>query len=334
MTSRAFISGCSGLTLTEAERRFFGESQPWGFILFKRNCDNPDQIRHLTADLRAAVGRDAPILIDQEGGRVQRMAAPHWPAYPAARVFGEIYAIDQGRAHRAAYLGARLMAHDLRAVGIDVDCVPCLDVPVEGAHDVIGRRAYGLEPEVVAALGQSAADGLLAGGVLPVIKHIPGHGRAGVDSHHALPIVDTDRETLSQVDFRPFRALRDLPLGMTAHVVYSAIDPDAPATLSARVIHDVIRAEIGFDGCLMTDDLSMKALSGSVTEKARRALEAGVDLILHCNGEMDEMRELAEATPLLEGPALQRCERALGHRRQPDMFDEAAARAEFQQLTA
>ena len=226
------------------------------------------------------------------------------------------------------------MAHDLRAVGIDVDCVPCLDVPVEGAHDVIGRRAYGLEPDVVAALGQSAADGLLAGGVLPVIKHIPGHGRAGVDSHLALPIVATDREILSQVDFRPFRALRDLPLGMTAHVVYSAIDPDAPATLSAKVIHDVIRAEIGFDGCLMTDDLSMKALSGSVREKARRAREAGVDLILHCNGEMDEMRELAEATPLLEGPALQRCERALGRRRQPDVFDEASARAEFQQLTA
>jgi len=334
MAPKAFISGCAGQVLSDAEVAFFRDAQPWGFILFKRNCDTPDQIRALTDSLRAAVGWAAPVLIDQEGGRVQRLSSPHWPAYPAARVFGEIYARDRDKARRATSLGARLIAHDLMAVGIDVDCVPCLDVPVEGANDVIGRRAYGLEPGVVADLGTCAAQGLLAGGVLPVMKHIPGHGRAGVDSHLSLPIVDTPPDQLTAIDFAPFKALAHLPFAMTAHVVYSRLDASAPATLSATIVRDVIRREIGFDGCLITDDLSMKALSGSVSEKASRAIAAGVDLVLHCNGDLDEMRELAGVAPELAGRTLQRCERGLVHRRPAEPLDEAAARAEFADLIA
>jgi len=334
MATRAFISGCAGVGLSPDESRFFAETQPWGFILFKRNCDTPDQVRALTQSLRDSVGRNAPILIDQEGGRVQRLQPPHWPAYPAARVFGELQAIDPARGKRAAFLGARLIAHDLKAVGIDVDCVPCLDVPVEGAHDVIGRRAYSLDPDIVAILGAAAAAGLLAGGVLPVMKHTPGHGRAGVDSHLALPVVETSRQGLEAIDFAPFKALAELPLAMTAHVVYTDIDAAAPATLSATVISDVIRRTIGFHGCLMTDDLSMKALSGTVEEKASRALAAGVDLVLHCNGDLEEMRALAGVVPVLAGEALERCERALALRHAPEPLDEPAARTEFAALIA
>lgn len=334
MAPRAFVSGCAGTALSPDEIAFFRDADPFGFILFKRNCDTAEQIAALTAALREAVGRDAPVLIDQEGGRVQRLQPPIWTAYPAARVFGEIYASDQERARKAARLGMRLIAHDLLSIGIDVDCVPCLDVPVEGAHDVIGRRAYGLEPEIVADLGRAASEGLFAGGVLPVMKHVPGHGRAGVDSHLSLPIVETDRATLAAIDFRPFAALKDLPFGMTAHVVYTAIDADNPATLSATVISDIIRGHIGFDGCLMTDDLSMKALSGSVTDKASRALAAGNDLVLHCNGDLVEMRELAACAPELSGKSLARCEAALARRRPAEAFDEAAARAEFAALIA
>jgi beta-N-acetylhexosaminidase len=334
MAPRAFISGCAGTSLSDHEIRFFAEAEPWGFILFKRNCDSPDQIRRLTASLRDSVGRNAPILIDQEGGRVQRLAEPHWPAYPAARVFGELYTRDADKARRAAYLGAELIAQDLLAVGIDVDCIPCLDVPVEGAHDVIGRRAYALWPDVVADLGRSATEGLMAGGVLPVMKHIPGHGRAGVDSHLALPIVDTDAETLSRIDFAPFKALNDLPMAMTAHVVYQALDPDHPATLSPTIIRDVVRQAIGFSGCLITDDLSMKALSGAVADKASAALAAGADIALHCNGDLAEMRELAAVVPVLSGLPLDRCNRALAFRRAPAAMDEAAARAEFAALIA
>lgn len=334
MAVRAFISGCAGPVLSEAERDFFRAAEPWGFILFRRNIETPGQVRALTADLRAAVGRDAPILVDQEGGRVQRLGPPAWPAYPAARVFGEIHAREPAAGVRAAWLGARLMASDLSDVGIDVDCVPCLDVPVEGAHDVIGRRAYGLTPDVVATLGRAAADGLLAGGVLPVMKHVPGHGRAGVDSHLALPVVDTPRATLAAIDFQPFRALNALPLAMTAHVVYTAIDPHLPATLSAKVVGDIIRGAIGFDGCLMTDDLSMKALAGSTADKALAALAAGVDLILHCNGDLREMRDLAAVVPDLTGEALQRATRALGQRHPPVAIDLPAARAEFAALVS
>lgn len=335
MTVSALIVGCAGPVLAPDEIAFFRSARPWGFILFKRNCESPEQIRALTAALRAAAERpEAPVLIDQEGGRVQRLGPPHWPAYPTGRSFGRIHAGDAEAGLAAARLGARLMAADLSALGIDVDCLPVLDVPVAGAHDVIGDRAYGTTPEVVTALGRAAAAGLLAGGVLPVIKHVPGHGRAGVDSHHALPTVDAPRDKLEAVDFAPFRAAAELPLAMTAHVVYRAIDPVRPATTSPRVIAEVIRGSIGFDGCLMSDDVSMQALAGSIGERTAAALAAGCDLALHCNGRLDEMREAAAAAGPLEGVAAERAARALARRRPADDFDVAAGREAFRRLTA
>lgn len=335
MSIAAFISGCAGPVLSAEEVAFFRGERPWGFILFKRNVETPAQVAELTAALRDAVGRpDAPVLIDQEGGRVQRMGPPHWPAYPAARRFGELFARDPDAGRRAARLGARLIAADLHACGIDVDCLPVLDVPVEGSHDVIGHRAYGIEPGVVSELGLAAAEGLMAGGVLPVVKHMPGHGRAGVDSHHALPVVDTPRETLERTDFPPFAALAGMPLGMTAHVVYGAIDPARPATLSPLVVSEIIRGRIGFAGCLMTDDLSMKALAGTTEEKTRAALDAGVDLVLHCSGEMADMRRVAAACRPLDGAAAGRAERALRFRRSPEPFDRVAGAEELAGLLA
>jgi beta-N-acetylhexosaminidase len=333
MTVSAFICGTSGPTLTADEIAFLRAAQPWGFILFKRNCETPEQIRALTAALRDTVGRDAPILIDQEGGRVQRLGPPHWPAYPTGRTYGAVFARSAEDGRRAAWLGARLMAADLMALGIDVDCLPVLDVPVEGAHDVIGHRAYGVTPDIVSDLGRTAAEGLLAGGVLPVIKHIPGHGRAGVDSHHALPVVDTARAVLEATDFPPFRAAARLPLAMTAHVVYTSLDPDHPATTSKRVIDEVIRSFIGFDGCLMSDDVSMQALSGTIGERTAAALAAGCDLALHCNGVLAEMEAVAANTPPLAGKAAERAARALAARHRPEPLDEAEARAEFARLT-
>lgn len=335
MTVSAFISGCAGPTLTAEEAAFFRATRPWGFILFARNCETPDQIRALTAALREAADRpEATVLIDQEGGRVQRLGPPHWPAYPAGRVFGELHARDRATGLRATRLGARLIAHDLLDLGIDVDCLPLLDVPVEGAHDVIGRRAYGTTPDVVTELGRAAATGLLDGGVLPVIKHIPGHGRAGVDSHHHLPVVTTSRAVLEATDFPPFRASADLPLAMTAHVVYTAIDADRPATTSKTVIDEVIRGFIGFDGCLMSDDLSMKALAGTLAERTAAALDAGCDLVLHCNGDLAEMREVAAHCRPLEGDALRRALRAEAMRRRPALLDVVEAREAFARLTA
>lgn len=334
MTVSAFISGCAGATLSRDEIAFFRDAEPWGFILFKRNCESPDQIRRLCDGLREAVGRDAPILIDQEGGRVQRLGPPQWPAYPTGRTFGDLYADDPERGLAAARLGARLIAADLAALGIDVDCLPVLDVPVEGAHDVIGHRAYWTTPEPVAELGLAAAAGLLDGGVLPVIKHIPGHGRAGVDSHLSLPVVEASRERLEATDFPPFRAAAALPLAMTAHVVYTAIDPDRPATTSATVIDEVIRGFIGFDGCLMSDDVSMEALSGTIAARTAAALEAGCDLALHCNGKLAEMIAVAGASRALSGRAAERAERAAAMRVRPAPFDVAAARDEFARLTA
>src|SRR5215210_408972 len=244
----AFIAGCSGLVLTPDERAFFRDAEPWGFILFKRNIETPEQVVALTADLRASVGRaDAPVLIDQEGGRVQRMRPPHWPAYPAGRAYGQLYARDPVVGRELTRLAARLIAHDLLSLGVTVDCLPVLDVPVRGAHDVIGDRAYGDEPKTVAVLGRAAAEGLLAGGVLPVVKHVPGHGRAFADSHLELPVVEASRTELEAHDFVPFRMLADMPLGMTAHVVYTSLDGERPATTSARAIGDVIRGEIGYD---------------------------------------------------------------------------------------
>jgi beta-N-acetylhexosaminidase len=331
MTARACILGCSGPELTSDETAFFRDVDPWGFILFKRNIDNPDQVRALTASLRACVGRtEAPVLIDQEGGRVQRMGPPHWRRYPPGRAYSAPATDDALAGRELARLGARLIAHDLLSVGINVDCLPVLDVPASGAHDIIGDRAYASDPRAIAVLGRAAAEGLLAGGVLPVIKHMPGHGRAGADSHEALPVVDASREELEQVDFEPFRVLADMPLGMSAHVVYTAVDPERPATTSPVVIGDVIRGSIGFDGLLMSDDLSMKALAGSLGARAEAALAAGCDVALHCNGQLAEMREVAAAAPALSGDASRRAAGALARlRHRPEPLDPVDAHARF-----
>jgi beta-N-acetylhexosaminidase len=329
MTARTFIVGCSGPTVTPDERAFFGDARPWGFILFKRNIETPEQVRALTEALRETIGvADAPILIDQEGGRVQRMGPPHWQRYPPGRAYGRASPEDPLMRREMVRLGARLIANDLLSLGINVDCLPVLDVPVPGAHDIIGDRAYAEEPAAVAVLGRAAAEGLLAGGVLPVIKHMPGHGRAEADSHQALPVVRASRKELEEVDFEPFRVLADMPLAMTAHVVYAAIDPERPATTSRTVISEVVRGSIGFDGLVMSDDLSMKALSGSLRERAAAALAAGCDVALHCNGKLDEMQAIAEAAPVLSGKAKQRAENALSRiRHQPEPLDPVDAHA-------
>lgn len=326
MGSRAFIAGCKGHVLTADERAFYRDASPWGFILFGRNIDNPAQVAGLTADLRETVGWHAPILIDQEGGRVQRMKPPHWPEYPAARRFGALNCPVQQR--EIVRISARLMAHDLKSVGIDVNCLPVLDVPVAGAHDVIGNRAYAYNPDQVAILGRAAAEGLLAGGVLPVVKHMPGHGRAVADSHHNLPVVNADVDSLRANDFRPFRHLADMPMAMTAHVVFTAFDERSPATVSRTMVQDIMRKEIGFDGLIMTDDLSMKALTGTFAQKTRAALRAGVDMLLHCDGAMADMIEVATAAPLLKGKAKRRAEAALARIcHLPEPVDLGAARA-------
>jgi beta-N-acetylhexosaminidase len=256
------------------------------------------------------------------------MSEPHWRKYPAARRYGERYESDPLGAMRAARLTARLIADDLAAAGINVDCLPVLDVPSPGSHDVIGDRAYGKDPDIVAVLGRAAAEGLLAGGVLPVIKHIPGHGRAFADSHLALPVVEASRAELEQHDFAPFRALTDMPLAMTAHVVYAALDPDGPATTSKRVIEEIIRGHIRYDGLVMSDDLSMRALTGTFRERAEASFAAGCDVVLHCNGRMDEMMPIAEASPVLAGAALRRAESALQRiRHEPEPFDPVDARS-------
>jgi len=332
MAVRAFITGLAGTTMTPDERAFLHEREPWGFIIFNRNIDTPAQVRRLTASVRDAVGRDAPVLVDQEGGRVQRLGPPHWPTYPSGAAYGRCYDRNAAEGIRAAYLGARLIAADLAAVGVDVDCLPIADVPVAGANSVIGDRAYGEAAEKVALLGRAVADGLLAGGVLPVLKHIPGHGRATADSHGALPIVETDRETLRTTDFAAFRPLSDLPLGMTAHIVYTAIDPIAPATTSVTLVRDVIRDWLGFRGLLMSDDISMGALSGSIEERSRAAIAAGCDIVLHCNGELDEMRAVASAVPVLAGEAAARAKAALKRRGLVLEHDLAALRAEWTAL--
>ncbi|HEX2509191.1 MAG TPA: beta-N-acetylhexosaminidase [Microvirga sp.] len=329
MTSRAFIVGCSALMPNPDEIAFFRDADPWGFILFRRNIEDAGQVTALCETLRETVGRaDAPILVDQEGGRVQRLGPPHWPKYPPGAAYGRIHANDPLVRRELARLGARLIAHDLLALGINVDCLPVLDVPVVGAHDVIGDRAYGKDPATVAVLGRAAAEGLLAGGVLPVIKHIPGHGRARSDSHLALPVVETGRAELEAHDFAPFTVLADMPLAMTAHVVYTALDPEHPATTSKTVITEVVRGYIGYDGLVLSDDLSMQALSGSFRERAEGAFAAGCDVALHCNGKMDEMTAVAEAAPILEGDALRRADAALLRiRHVPEPFDPVDARA-------
>lgn len=302
----AAIFGCQGLQLEADEKAFFAECNPLGFILFQRNCDTPDQVRRLVDELRNSVGRaDAPVLIDQEGGRVQRLKPPHWRDAPAAIRFAELAATDLEKAWQAARLNARLIARELSSLGITVDCTPVLDVPQVGADPIIGDRAYGSEPTMIAALGQAVCDGFLEGGVLPVIKHIPGHGRADVDSHLELPVVSADTSELTNVDFAPFAALARMPWAMTAHVVYKQIDTENPATTSAKVI-DAIRSEIGFTGVLLSDDLSMQALSGSFSERIKNTLAAGCDVGLHCNGKMNEMTDIAAACSVLSEDAVSR----------------------------
>jgi len=327
----ACILGCAGPVLSGEEQAFFRDVRPWGFILFKRNVETPDQVRALVEALRETVGRaDAPVLIDQEGGRVARLGPPHWRRYPPGRAYGQLSGNDPLLRREIARLGGRLLAHDLAALGINVDCVPVLDVPHPGAHDVIGDRAYGDTADEVALLGRAASEGLIAGGVLPVIKHIPGHGRAGADSHMALPVVEAAYAELDARDFAPFRVLSDMPMAMTAHVVYTAVDRKRPATTSKAAISRVIRGAIGFDGLLMSDDLSMKALSGDFAERARASLAAGCDVVLHCNGDMDEMQGVVAGTRALAGRAGQRARAALGRiARTPEPLDLEEARARF-----
>jgi len=330
-TSSAAILGCAGTTLTAEEVAFFRDVKPWGFILFKRNIADPEQVRALTAALRNTVGRDdAPILIDQEGGRVARLQPPYWRAYPPGRAYGELVANDPLTAREITRLGSRLIAHDLRSIGINVDCVPVLDVPDPKGHEIIGDRAYGDTPEQVATLGRAAAEGLLAGGVLPIIKHIPGHGRALSDSHLELPVVKAKLLELEIRDFAPFRVLSDMPMAMTAHVVYTAIDRSRPATTSKKVIRKIIRDSIGFDGLLMSDDLSMKALSGDFKQRAKDSLSAGCDVVLHCNGDMAEMKAVMSGVGRLGKEARRRAQAVMGRLvKVPEPFDAAEARARF-----
>lgn len=298
------VFGCAGPDLLAEEAAFFAEVRPFGFILFARNCQTPEQVAALTHDLRASIGRpDAPVLIDQEGGRVQRLKPPHWSDSPAADRFGALAVRDPDAAATACRLNARLIASELQAIGVDVDCLPCLDLNHAPGSPAIGSRAFSGDPATVAALGRAQVEGLCAGGVLPIMKHVPGHGRARVDSHLELPRIEAGLDDLRGSDFAPFRAMADLPLAMTGHLVITAVDPERPATQSPRVIGDLIRGEIGFGGILFSDDIGMHALSGGFAERSARALDAGCDIVLHCSGDMREMREVAGVcAPLRERP--------------------------------
>lgn len=331
--SSAAILACKGAVLTPEERAFFAQARPWGFILFRRNVETPEQVLRLTDAMREAVGWECPILIDQEGGRVQRLGPPHWAKYPPGDAFLQA-ANDPLTARALARLGGRLMAHDLTAVGINVDCAPVLDVPTPGAHDIIGDRAYAKDPATVAQLGRAVAEGLLAGGVLPVIKHMPGHGRAFADSHKELPTVHADLEHLDAWDFAPFKALSDMPIGMTAHIVFTAIDRKRPATQSKTAIK-LIRERLGFGGLLLSDDLCMNALSGDLTERAEKSLKAGCDLVIHWTGDMAEMEQVMAGVGKLKGGAARRASAALARIvHTPEPLDVAEARQRFDAMLA
>jgi len=321
----AAIYGCAGLTLSAAEESFFSAANPFGFILFARNCESPDQVRDLVAAMRASVGRpDAPVLIDQEGGRVARLKPPHWRAAPPASFFGRLATHDRERAHEALRINTQLIAAELTDLGIDVDCVPLLDLQFPWAHDVIGDRSFGGDPELVADLGRVVCETMLAAGVMPIVKHIPGHGRARVDSHKELPVVDTGAAELEATDFKPFKMLADAPWAMTAHVVYSALDAARPATTSPSLISGVIRGQIGFDGLLLSDDLSMEALKGSLGDRATDSLGAGCDVALHCNGKPEEMEQVAAAIGPLSAEARRRIAAARARLGSPAAVDQAA----------
>ncbi|MCY4431544.1 MAG: beta-N-acetylhexosaminidase [Rhodospirillales bacterium] len=305
------IFGIAGTELRTEEQAFIAEARPFGFILFTRNLDTPAQTAGLVGALREAAGSDAPVLIDQEGGRVQRLGPPHVPAYPPAGAYGELAMRDLARSADAVRIGHVLLGRDLARVDIDVNCAPVLDLVVEGGHAVIGDRAFAGDPDVVATLGQAAVDGLGRAGVLPVVKHIPGHGRAAADSHDRLPVVEAPAAVLDATDFMPFRALRDAPVAMTAHVVYAAFDTDLPLTVSRTGIQEVVRRRIGFEGMLISDDLCMGALSGPVERRACAALAAGCDVVLHCNGRLDEMAVVARSLPPMTDEACARWHTAL-----------------------
>ena len=332
MTIRAFITGLSGLRISRNERSFLREARPWGLILFEHNISNPRQVAGLVNEFRDVLGFEAPVLIDQEGGRVQRLGPPHWRAYPSGADYGWLFDRDPALGLAAARLGGRLIAADLALLGITVNCLPVADVPAPGADPVIGNRAYGDTADKVAQIADAITTGLAEGGVLPVLKHLPGHGRATCDSHFGLPVVACARATLEATDFAAFRRLAHLPLGMTAHVVFTAIDPGVPTTLSPKVINEVIRGSIGFDGALMSDDVSMGALTGCIAERTRQALAAGCDLALHCNGDLKEMEEVASGACELSGVAARRAERALAARRKADSVDIAEARITFSRM--
>lgn len=322
MDLKAFISSCASAKLSGAERRFFAKARPCGLILFARNCETPEQLRALVASFKDAVESDeALVLIDQEGGRVQRLRPPHWRNMPPASCYGALYETDPEAAKKAAFAGARLIAQELYDCGITVDCTPVLDVPHKGAHDIIGDRALSTDPEVVIALGRAVMEGCLAGGVLPVIKHVPGHGRARADSHLALPRIDAPATELEAVDFHPFQALRDAPLAMTAHVLLPAFDAKRPSSVSPVIMGKVIRDFIGLTGLVMSDDIGMKALGGPFADRARSVIAAGCDVALHCSGELAEMREVEGAVPKLEGLAAERFARARSFFHEPQPFD-------------
>lgn len=332
--AKSFICGVEGKELNDAEREFLAKEKPYGVILFARNIDNPEQVKALNSEIIALLDHPyASTLIDQEGGRVARMRPPHWRSYPPAQYFADMVRADPERARQATLVNALLIAEELRDVGFTTDCAPLADVLCEECHDVIGDRAFGDTAEQVSFLASAQAEGLLAGGILPVLKHIPGHGRATSDSHHELPTVNASMEDLEARDFLPFRALRAIPLGMTAHIVYTAIDPVNCATQSHAVL-DFVRRDIGFDGLLMSDDLSMKALAGSFEERTERTLAAGCDLALHCNGNMEEMLAVAAKSIRMEGDALRRAQVALGRLPIMPKLPTETLLAEWRELTA
>lgn len=326
----AFITALASTKLSAREAAVLGDAQPCGIILFARNVATPEQLRRLVGSARDAVGSDILVLIDQEGGRVRRLLPPHWLDLPPAAAYGRLYERDAESACHSARLAARLVAEELRTVGINANCAPVLDVPAKGSHDIIGDRAYGTRVSQVIALGRAVAEGYAAGGVLPVIKHMPGHGRATKDSHLELPVVTASRAALTRTDFAPFRALADMPAAMTAHVVFTAVDDENPASTSERVTRDIMREAIGFDGLLMSDDLAMKALSGSMAERARAVIRAGSDLALVCSGEIADTEAVAEAVPSLAGTSLRRFQRACGIFEQQEPFDVAEARSSLE----
>lgn len=331
LSCRAFVSGCSGHRLTSEERDFFKSTSPWGLILFKRNVLEPIQIKELISEFREVVGRsDAPVLIDQEGGRVQRLGPPHWRRYPAAQRYLQAARGDLSKAEELTRLGARLIAHDLHELGFTIDCAPALDLGFEGRTDAIGDRTFARDPRDIIRLGRAFAEGLSAGGILPAIKHMPGHGRAVVDSHKLLPKVEVPIPELIESDFLPFCELSDLPIGLTAHILFPHVDPDAPATLSRIVVQDVIRGLIGFDGLLLSDDISMEALQGDFRSRAAAFFAAGGDIALHCNGDLAEAEGVAAASPLVKDKTLERVERAFSWlKTEPEPFDPVDAAAKL-----